>query len=175
MVKFGIIADTHITLETDPKKVKALLSELNKAFKDVDEIIHAGDVCEEYFLEELDQIAPTKCVEGDIDNIKSLEKFIKFNAGRYKIGIIHEPPENIEDFFKQNDLHILIHGHSHMPIIQGTKFNALILNPGSPTQPKPPPKKPFFKEPIARPTVIKLEVKEDTDIISTFIINLNNY
>ena len=76
MVKFGIIADTHITLDTDPKVVKALLKELNKSFKDVDEIIHAGDVCEEYFLEELDQIAPTKCVEGHIDNIKNLEKEI---------------------------------------------------------------------------------------------------
>ncbi len=172
MVKFGIIADTHITIDTDPKKVRDLLRELKTIFKDVDEIIHAGDVCEEYFLEELDQIAPTKCVEGHIDNIKNLEKFIKFTAGRYKIGIIHELPENIEEFFKDNGLHILIHGHSHMPIIQGTKFNTLILNPGSPTQPKPPPKKPFFKEPIARPTVITLEIDVDTDIISTYTINL---
>jgi len=172
MVKFGIIADTHITLDTDPKKVKALLKEISEIFKDVDEIIHAGDVCEEYFLMELDQIAPTKCVEGEIDNIKNLEKFIKFTAGKYKIGIIHEPPDNIEDFFKENDLHILIHGHSHMPIIQGTKFNTLILNPGSPTQPKPPPKRPHFETPKARPTVITLEIDEETDIISTYTINL---
>jgi putative phosphoesterase len=172
VVKFGILADTHITLDTDPKIIKALLSELNTAFQDVEEIIHAGDVCEEYFLMELDQIAPTKCVEGHIDNIKNLERFIKFTAGSYKIGIIHEPPDNMEDFFKKNDLHILIHGHSHMPIIQGTKYNTLILNPGSPTDPKPPPKKPFFQDPVARPTVITLEIDEETDIISTYTINL---
>ena len=172
MVKFGILADTHITLETDPKKVKILLKEIDEAFKDVDEIIHAGDVCEEYFLEELDQLAPTRCVEGDIDNIKNLEKFLKFTAGKYKIGVIHELPDNIEDFFTQNDIHILIHGHSHMPIIQGTKFNRLILNPGSPTEPKPPPKKPLFKDPIARPTILTLEIDKETDIIKTFIVNL---
>ena len=159
MVKFGILADTHITLETDPKIVRALLKEINESFKNVDEIIHAGDVCEEYFLEEL-------------DNIKNLDHFIKFTAGKYKIGIIHEPPENIEEFFKKNDIHILIHGHNHMPIIQGTKFNALILNPGSPIDPKPPPKKPFFKEPIARPTILTLEIDKETNLISTFIVNL---
>jgi putative phosphoesterase len=172
MVKFGIIADTHITENTAPEKIKVLLSELKKVFKGVDEIVHAGDICEEFFLNELNQIAPTKCVKGNMDSIEGLENFIKFSVGSYKIGIIHEPPENLEEFFKENDLHILIHGHSHMPIIQGTKYNTLILNPGSPTQPQPPPKKKFFDDPIARPTVLTLEIDEDTDIISTYTINL---
>jgi len=53
MVKFGIISDTHITSEDDQEKVKALLDQIKDVFKDVDEIIHAGDVCEDFFLEEL--------------------------------------------------------------------------------------------------------------------------
>jgi hypothetical protein len=171
MVKFGIISDTHITSEEDPAKVRALLDQLNDVFKDVDEIIHAGDICEQFFLEELKNIAPTKFVVGKLDKIKNAEKFIQFNASVYNIGIIHKAPKDLEDFFKKNELHILIYGHTHVPLIKGTPYNTLILNPGSPTHPKPPPKKPMFKEPVARPSVMTLEIDE-SDILKTFIINL---
>lgn len=171
MAKFGIISDTHITSKDDPKKVKALLDQLRNIFRDVDEIIHAGDVCEDFFLDKLKIVAPTKAVKGKLDKIKNASTFIKFNARVYNIGVIHKPPENLEDFFKKNDLHILIHGHTHVPLIKGTQYNTLILNPGSPTHPKPPPKKPMFKEPVARPSVMTLEIDE-SDILKTFIINL---
>ncbi|MFX1337207.1 MAG: metallophosphoesterase family protein [Promethearchaeota archaeon] len=171
MVKFGIISDTHITSEDDPKKIIALLNQLREVFKDVDEIIHAGDVCEEFFLDELKKIAPIKIVIGKLDKIKNAEEFIKFNANVYNVGVIHKPPENMEDFFKKNNLHILIFGHTHIPLIKGTQYNTLILNPGSPTFPKPPPKKPMFKEPVARPSVMTLEIDE-SNILKTFIINL---
>ena len=171
MVKFGIISDTHITKNDDPKKIEVLLDEIKQAFKDVDEIIHCGDVCERDFLDELKKIAPTKCVEGNDDNIKDLKKFIKFSAGKYNIGAIHQPPENLEEFFKENNLHILIHGHSHQPIIKGTPYNTLILNPGSPTIPEAPPQKKGFQIPVARPSVITLNIDEN-DLLTTFLINL---
>ena len=171
MVKFGIISDTHITSEDDPAKIEALLDQLCHVFKDVDEIIHAGDICEQFFLDELKKIAHTKIVVGKLDKIKNAEKFIQFNASIYKIGVIHKAPEDLEDFFKKNELHILIHGHTHIPLIKGTQYNTLILNPGSPTLPKAPPKKPMFKDPIARPSVMTLEIDEN-DLLKTFIINL---
>jgi hypothetical protein len=49
----------------------------------------------------------------------------------------------------------------------------LLINPGSPTQPKAPKPKRGFDKPIARPTVITLKIDED-NILSTFIINLKN-
>lgn len=171
MVKLGIISDTHIKKIDDPTMVKALLDQLKKIFEDVDEIIHAGDVCDEFFLEDLKKIAPVKCVKGNMDNIKNLDEFIKFSAGKYNIGVIHKLPEALEDFIKQNKLHILIFGHTHAPIMKGTPNNALILNPGSPTSPKAPPKKKGFLDPVARPTVVKLEINE-SDILSTYVINL---
>ena len=171
MVKFGILSDTHITSEDDPKKISTLLAQIKDAFRDVDEIIHAGDICEQFFLEELKKIAPTKFVVGKVDKIKNAEKFIQFNASVYNIGVIHKAPEDLEDFFQKNDLHILIYGHTHIPLIKGTQYNTLILNPGSPTHPKPPPKKPMFKDPVARPSVMTLEIDE-SDILKTFIINL---
>ena len=49
MVKLGIISDTHINNYSDGK-VKVLLDHLREIFKDVDRVIHAGDVCIEEFL-----------------------------------------------------------------------------------------------------------------------------
>ena len=171
MVKFGIISDTHIKKNDDPTKIKILLEQLKQAFNGVDEIIHAGDVCDDFFLEKLKKIAPTKCVRGNLDDIDDLENSIIFSAGKYNIGVIHELPENVENFFKENNLHILISGHTHQPIIQGTPYQTLLINPGSPTKPKPPPQKRGFEKPIARPSVITLNVDEE-GLLTTLIINL---
>lgn len=171
MVKYGIISDTHITIKDDPEKINNLLSQLKKAFKDVDQIIHAGDICDRFFLEELTKIAPTKCVKGNLDKINGLDLFIKLTIRNYNIGVIHELPKDLEIFFKKNNLHILIYGHTHQPLIEGTPYNTLLINPGSPTHPKAPPQKKGFNKPIARPSVITMKIDEN-NILSTFIINL---
>ncbi|MFX0144825.1 MAG: metallophosphoesterase family protein, partial [Candidatus Hodarchaeota archaeon] len=111
-MKLGIISDTHITKEHQKDKVSFLLSQLKQIFKDVDEIVHAGDVCEKFFLDELKKIAPTRCVKGNLDNINNLEPFIEFSVGQYKIGVIHLLPENVEEFARKHDLRILIFGHT---------------------------------------------------------------
>ncbi|MFX1374932.1 MAG: metallophosphoesterase family protein [Promethearchaeota archaeon] len=170
-MKFGIISDTHITSDTEKDQIAFLINQVKNAFKDVDRIIHAGDICEVFFLKELEKLAPVSCVKGNVDNIKNLELYIKLSAGCYNIGVIHVLPEKLEDFMKENCLHILVFGHTHIPLIQGTKFNTLLLNPGSPTNPKTPPQKPGFLKPVARPTVITLNIDED-DVMSTFIITL---
>jgi len=170
-MKLGILSDTHITTDYDKDKITSLINQLNLVFKDVDEIVHAGDVCEEFFLKEIEAIARTRCVKGNFDNIENLEVFTKFSIGRYNIGVIHILPDHLEEFTKKHNLHILIFGHTHQPLIRGTDFNVLLLNPGSPTKPKAPIEKPGFMKPIARPSVITLNIDEN-DILSTFIINL---
>jgi len=172
MVKLGIISDTHITNNYNPEDLKILIDQLKGIFREVDQIIHAGDICTESFLEELKKIARVICVKGDLDTIVNLEEFIKLTAGKYNIGVIHKPPEDIENFIKKNNLQILIHGHSHICKIEGTKFNTLILNPGSPTIPKAPPQIKGFNKPVARPSVILLEIDEK-DILKTFVVNIN--
>ncbi|MFX1530262.1 MAG: metallophosphoesterase family protein [Promethearchaeota archaeon] len=170
-MKLGIISDTHITSHTEKHRIESLISQLKAVFKEADRIIHAGDVCELFFLNELEKIAPVSCVKGNDDEIEKLDQFIKFSASRYNIGVIHILPENLEEFMKEHDLHIIIFGHTHIPLIQGTKFNTLLLNPGSPTNPNAPPQKPGFLKPVAKPTVITLKIDEN-DIMSTFIITL---
>jgi putative phosphoesterase len=170
-MKLGIISDTHITSHIEKDQITSLISQLNIVFRGADRIVHAGDVCELFFLKELEDIAPVSCVKGDVDLIEDLEKFIKISAGRYNIGVVHKLPENLEEFMKEHDLHIIIFGHTHIPLIQGTKFNTLLLNPGSPMKPNVPPQKPGFLKPVARPTVITLKIDEN-NVISTFIITL---
>ncbi len=172
MSKFGIISDTHFTLNDKNKSYYKLLNQLEETFKDVDEIIHAGDVSESFFLDDLENIAPVRCVRGESDKITGLENFIKFEVGKYSLGIIHKKPENIEVFFKENNIHILIFGHTHQPLIKGTPYNTLLFNPGSPTKPIAPLPKKGFEQPIARPSVITLKIDND-NILSTFLINLN--
>ncbi|MHA1914986.1 MAG: metallophosphoesterase family protein [Promethearchaeota archaeon] len=170
-MKYGIISDTHITLNSNQELVRSLIEQLKHAFSDVDIIIHAGDVSEPFFLEELEKIAPVSCVRGNIDNSGDLKQFIVITANLYKIGVIHILPENLEEFAKEHDLQIIVFGHTHIPLIKGTTFDLLLLNPGSPTKPKAPPQKPGFHKPVARPTVMTLNFDKD-DIMSTFIVTL---
>ena len=170
-MKLGIISDTHITSITNKDQVDPLINQIKKVFKDVDKIIHAGDVSELFFLRELESIAPVTAVKGDVEDFESLPQYANISVGQYNIGIIHILPENLEEFMKTNNLQIVISGHTHIPLIKGTEFNTLLLNPGSPTKPNVPPQKPGFLKPVARPTVITLNIDED-DILSTFIITL---
>jgi hypothetical protein len=172
MPKFGIISDTHLTNIDKNKLYYKLLNQLEETFKDVDEIIHAGDVCESFFLDDMETIAPVRCVRGEEDKIPGLENFINFKVGKYILGIIHKKPENTEVFFKEHNIHILIFGHTHQPLIKGTPYNTLLINPGSPTKPIAPLPKKGFEQPVARPSVITLKIDKD-NILSTFLINLN--
>ena len=173
MVKFGILSDTFITRNEDQGFIKILLGHLQEAFKSVDQIIHAGNIIDFFFLEALEKIAPVNSVQGEADNIRDLKKYLKIKGGAYNIGIIHRKPQELEDFFKRENLHILIYGNSCQPLIEGTPYNTLLINPGSPTRPKAPLPKRGFEKPIARPSVITLNIDED-NILSTYIINLKN-
>jgi putative phosphoesterase len=173
MVKLGIISDTHLSINDDLSASKSLIHQLKEIFQDVDEILHAGDINETFFLDLLKEIAPTRSVKGEADKISDLKEFIKISANDYNIGVIHKKPENLEEFFKKENIHILIFGHTHQPLIKGTPYNTLLINPGSPTIPKAPPPKRGFDVPKPRPTVITLKIDDD-NILSTFIINLRN-
>ena len=170
-MKLGILSDTHVTKNFNNNNLLLLINQLKEAFKDVDEIIHAGDISVDFFLDQIKELAPVRCVKGNFDNIPGLKDFIKFSVGRYKIGVIHILPKNLEEFVKNNNLNMLIFGHTHQPLIKGTNFNVLLLNPGSPTKPKAPVERPGFLKPKARPSVITLNIDED-DVLSTFIVNL---
>ncbi|MBN1216501.1 MAG: YfcE family phosphodiesterase [Candidatus Lokiarchaeota archaeon] len=171
IVKIGLISDTHID-SLEKKEINELLNELQQIFKDVDTIIHAGDINNEYLLKELIKIAPTIYVSGDDDKLEKKKDYNEIKVDQYTIGITHKLPENLEAFCKKKNLigGILVFGHTHKPLIKGTVFNTLLLNPGSPTKPKAPDQIKGFDNPIARPSVMILNIERG--IVSSFIINL---
>jgi hypothetical protein len=173
MTKFGILADTHIKEETPLDKRKKIIEKLKDVFKDVDMIIHGGDFGIPQFLEELKNISPVKIVKGHEKKDSDFEEYISFEIDNIKIGVTHELPQDLKDFCEKNDLigGILIYGHTHQPMIKGTDFNTLLINPGSPTKPIAPPKLKGFREPTAKPSVLILTI--EGGIVTTLIVNLN--
>lgn len=136
-MKIGIISDTHI-----PKNAKELPSVIFDHFKNVDLILHAGDITELSVIDELSKITPNiQAVIGNMDPssnqaVLPMKKII--NADGVKIGLIHGwgSPTGIKnrlfDEFKNDKPDIIVFGHTHQPEKININ-NVLFINPGSPT------------------------------------------
>jgi len=120
----GIISDTHGVL---PAKVFEL-------FRDVDRIIHAGDIGDKRILSDLEQIAPVSAVHGNMDRnelLMELKERLDFNLCGFKFIVTHFPPGD----YDSNRKTIRISGHTHQPLIF-EQDGSIFINPGSATQPR---------------------------------------
>ena len=128
----GVLSDTHsFNIPT------AVIDR----FKSVDLIIHAGDICNLQTLKLLKKIAPTKAVQGNMDE-SAVKKELPVKeiivVGNIKIGVTHghigtmrEALKNAMTSFKDDKMDVVIFGHSHQAISE--KIGAtLYFNPGSP-------------------------------------------
>ena len=112
----GVIADTHGKL---PPRVTEL-------FKDVNEIWHLGDVCEEPILDELRVINPKLTVVlGNNDFSLDYPISLDLERGGERFHLIHILPRRI---FAGNDW--LLYGHTHKPTDEMHNGTHL-FNPGS--------------------------------------------
>lgn len=133
----GLISDTHINDREDK-----IPESIFKAFKDVELIIHAGDLTSPKVIDKLKKIAPIVAVQGNMDRAYNLKlpKTEIITLNNLKIGVAHGEvyPRGDEQqlYYLALELgvDILITGHSHQPFIKKVK-NILLLNPGSPTVP----------------------------------------
>ncbi len=133
-MKVGVLSDTHI-----PGAALTLPPAVFEIFKDVDLILHAGDIVELSVLDELSALAPVEAVAGNMDgsevHLKLLPKKLLTLDG-YSVGLIHGKykidvqQEMIMKEFEEVDL--IVYGHSHQPF-WGKVGNVYFLNPGSPT------------------------------------------
>jgi putative phosphoesterase len=125
----GLISDTHNQLPEN----------INHLFKDVDIILHAGDIGYSHILENLSKIAAVEGVYGNTDlytvssilpsrldlKLEGLNIFI-----RHDIGDINFYYAKLKSIKKELMPDIIIFGHTHRPFfkkIQRTYF----INPGS--------------------------------------------
>ena len=155
----GLISDTHI-----PDRARVIPEKVLTSFKDVDLIIHAGDLTTTRVIDELEEIAPVIAIQGNMDRDAGLKlpnaKVIE--AEGVKIGVVHGevyPRGDTQQLLylaRQLGVNILVSGHSHQPKIEQVE-NVLLLNPGSPIVPR-----------LADRTVMVLEINNknvDVEII----------
>lgn len=133
-MKVGVISDTHV-----PSTVKTLPPVIFDIFKDVDLILHAGDIVEPSVLDELRAIAPVEAVAGNMDTHelgRALPAKKIVQIGKFRVGMIHGKfrlDEQLEKIRKEfDDVDLIVYGHSHTPF-WGKVNGTLFLNPGSPT------------------------------------------
>lgn len=131
MTKIGVLSDTHGIL---PKQVYSF-------FKDVDLVLHAGDIGSSDVLDELKLFKPTIAVYGNIDGydiIGDINKIEYIDIEDMKIMITHiggypnRYEKGIIELIEAHKPSIFISGHSHiLKVMYDKKYNLLHINPGA--------------------------------------------
>ncbi|MCA9912329.1 MAG: metallophosphoesterase family protein [Anaerolineae bacterium] len=151
MIRLGIVSDTHY-----PTRLPRLPYEaLEDAFREVDAIVHAGDIESEDVLHHLSEIAPVQAVRGDDDHF-SLPLTRVLNFGGVRVGLTHghfnpvieevlrirrrfgysgyremlQRRDWLLGRFEGHNLDVLIFGHAHIPYCEQHK-GVLLFNPGA--------------------------------------------
>ncbi|MFG6495228.1 metallophosphoesterase [Fictibacillus sp. UD] len=136
--KILIISDTHM-----PKKGTTIPEPILTVLKNgVDYILHAGDWTTESLYEELQSFAPVYGVKGNVDNgtwSSTLPEKVLLELEEVKIAMVHghlgkgrSTPERAFRACEDDDVDVIIFGHSHIPFHE-VKDNKILFNPGSPT------------------------------------------
>jgi len=118
----GVISDTHGLLRPGVAKL----------FKNVDMIIHAGDVDSSEVFHALEKIAPVKAVLGNMDFgelAKKLPRTEVVEVGAVSFYMLHDM-YRLDLDPEAAGFHAVISGHTHRPVIE-KKNGVLFFNPGS--------------------------------------------
>lgn len=136
-MRIGVIADTHI-----PDRAKDIPKQVLDDFKDVDMVIHGGDLIDLSVLKKIKTVCTNiKAVYGNMDHYEVRENLPEkeiFKIENYRVGVMHGygAPSNLiellERLFKNDNVNLIIFGHSHTALCE-KKNNILYFNPGSPT------------------------------------------
>lgn len=124
----GLISDTHGWLHP-------LIPEI---FKDTDHIIHAGDIGHGHVIEQLELIAPTTVVRGNIDggNLRFLPLTEVVDIAGKRIAVLHiagspfSPKRAALKLIDSEKPDAIVVGHSHIQVVGRVK-GCLWLNPGA--------------------------------------------
>jgi len=125
--RLGVISDTHGYLH--PRALDV--------FRDVDVILHAGDIGSQDILRALAQVAPTLAVRGNMDAgpwADALAEKESIRAGDRFIHLIHDLLKLRRDAVG-NACIAVVNGHTHRPSVEA-KNGVLYVNPGSAGAPR---------------------------------------
>lgn len=134
-MRIAVLADTHA-----PRFWKGCPPAVAAHLDGADLILHAGDVCAAWVLDELAAFAPVRVVRGnnDGDDVAAwgAPDTLDLDLDGLRIGMIHDAgpkdgrSRRMRRRFPAADL--VVFGHSHIPLDQAGD-GLRIFNPGSPT------------------------------------------
>lgn len=130
-MKIGVISDTHYHLD----------SRVEKIFKGVDHILHAGDIGDPIIELELRNIAPTTAVVGNIDAYLDfpLTAVRTLDGKKFLVHHIvnpHLPSSELSNAIAKEKPDAVIFGHTHKAFAE-IVGNIFFFNPGYAGKPKP--------------------------------------
>jgi uncharacterized protein len=134
-MRLAVLSDTHA-----PRFWKACPAEVARRLQGVDLILHAGDVCRAWVLEELAGFAPVRAVLGNNDDPDvagwGAPETLELDLDGLKVAMVHDAgpaagrTRRLRRRFPEAEL--VVFGHSHIPL-DVTGDGVRIFNPGSPS------------------------------------------
>lgn len=131
MTRIGIISDTHSYLD----------KQVFDFFKNVDMILHAGDIGNNEVTDKLKVFKPLHAVYGNIDDTTIRAEFpeneiIEIEGCKifmtHIAGAVGKYNPRVNKIIQQEKPDILICGHSHIvKVMKDPKYNFLHINPGA--------------------------------------------
>lgn len=126
-MRLGIISDTHGLLRP----------EVFDVFREVDRILHAGDVGPPDLLDELSAIAPVTAVWGNTDGFAlraRVPEVVETRIEGFDFLLIHghqlgaPTPERLNQRYPSAE--VIIFGHTHRPLLVTVDQVVTVMNPG---------------------------------------------
>lgn len=126
-MRLGIISDTHGLLRP----------EVFDVFREVDHILHAGDIGSLDLLRELESIAPVTAVYGNTDGWdlqNQLPEIVQQRIEGFDFLLLHghqfgsPTPEGLNQAYP--DAEVIIYGHTHKPLLTTVDLVVTVMNPG---------------------------------------------
>jgi putative phosphoesterase len=134
-MKVAVLSDTHA-----PRYWKACPAGVARRLAGADLILHAGDVCRAWVLEELATFAPVRAVLGNNDDPDvaawGAPETLELDLDGLAVAMVHDAgpaagrARRLRRRFPSAEL--VVFGHSHIPLDEAGE-GLRIFNPGSPT------------------------------------------
>ena len=132
-MRLGVISDTHGLLRP----------EVFEVFKEVDHILHGGDVGKPEILTELEALAPVTAVYGNVDGFalrSRLPRVGEIELDGFAVVVTHgdqfghPTPAKLYAAFPRAE--IIVYGHTHKPLLELVDRTVTVMNPGGAGQPR---------------------------------------
>jgi putative phosphoesterase len=139
-----VLSDSHLRGGLDGIGAQVL-----DAVGNADVVLHAGDITSRQALAELETMTETYAVLGNNDHDLRgvLPESRLLELGGVRVALLHDSGATKGRagrlFRRFPSAHIVVFGHSHIPINDGGNQGQYLFNPGSPTQRRSQPHRTF--------------------------------